>query len=76
MMRCGLLFDWNMAGFNDTAIADCRNGVAGQNRAAIVANLVAANEATNYGNMNVFFTFRDGAAIGTCAENVNQFSMA
>ncbi|CAB4394000.1 unnamed protein product [Rhizophagus irregularis] len=57
-----LLFDWNDLGFNDTAIAGCRNGVAVQTKAAVVANLVA-NGATNYKNKDILFTFRDGDAI-------------
>lgn len=57
-----LLFDWNDLGFNDTAVAGCRNGVAVQTKAAVVANLVA-NGATNYKNKDILFTFRDGGAI-------------
>ena len=58
-----LVFDWNPAGFNDVATAPgLRNGVAGQNVNAIIANLVA-NGARNHNN-NVVFTFANGAAIG------------
>ncbi|CAG8559974.1 9651_t:CDS:2, partial [Racocetra fulgida] len=46
-----LVFDWNNAGFNDTAVPNCRNGIAGKTKAAIVANLVA-NGATDFQNMN------------------------
>ena len=63
------LFDWNMLGFNDTAVANCRNGVVGQNQAAIIANLIA-NGATNYRNENILFTFRNVNAIGNWSENV------
>ena len=27
---CALMFDWNLTGFNDTDVPNCRNGVAGQ----------------------------------------------
>ncbi|CAG8761498.1 15167_t:CDS:2, partial [Dentiscutata heterogama] len=64
-----LLFDWNNAGFNDTAVLNCRNGIATQTQASIIANLLA-NGATNYGNLNILFIFRDGYAIGDWAENV------
>ncbi|CAG8825458.1 7951_t:CDS:2, partial [Racocetra persica] len=64
-----LLFDWNNAGFNDTAVLNCRNGIATQTQASIIANLLA-NGATNYGNLNILFVFRDGHAIGDWAENV------
>ncbi|CAG8528601.1 6309_t:CDS:2, partial [Dentiscutata erythropus] len=38
-----LLIDWNDSGFNDTATPNLRNGVAGQTKAAIVADLVAGD---------------------------------
>ncbi|CAB4402604.1 unnamed protein product [Rhizophagus irregularis] len=44
------------------AVAGCRNGVAVQTKAAVVANLVT-NGATNYKNKDILFTFRDGGAI-------------
>ena len=64
-----LLFDWNMQGFNDTAVANCRNGVPNQDRAAIISNLIE-HGATNYENMNVLFIFRDGHAIGGWGANI------
>ncbi|CAG8539186.1 22823_t:CDS:2 [Rhizophagus irregularis] len=51
-----LPFDWNIKGFNDTAVANCPNGVVHQIQAAIIANLVA-NGATNHGNKNILFIF-------------------
>ncbi|CAG8677142.1 10252_t:CDS:2, partial [Paraglomus occultum] len=46
-----LVFQWNPAGFNDVAAAPgLRNGVAGQNLAAIITNLTETG-ATNYGNI-------------------------
>jgi hypothetical protein len=65
-----LLFDWNNPGFNDTAVAGCRGGTAGQTKAAVIANLVA-NGATNYKNKDILFTSRDGGAIGTWSQNVD-----
>ena len=39
-----LVSDWNLAGFNDVAAAlELRNGVAGQNLAAIITNLTTNN---------------------------------
>ncbi|CAB4378347.1 unnamed protein product [Rhizophagus irregularis] len=51
-----LPFDWNIKGFNDTAVANCPNGVVHQIQAAVIANLVA-NGATNHGNKNILFSF-------------------
>ncbi|CAG8536072.1 8051_t:CDS:1, partial [Ambispora leptoticha] len=49
-----LVFEWNDAGsMMSPLLPKLRNGVAGQNKAAIIANLVA-NGAKNY---NVIFTF-------------------
>ncbi|CAG8674072.1 4746_t:CDS:2, partial [Acaulospora colombiana] len=64
-----LLFDWNQAGFNDTNVPNCRNGVAGQTQGAIVANLLA-NGATDFMNLNILFVFQNGQAIGTWHKNV------
>ncbi|CAG8785490.1 7309_t:CDS:1, partial [Racocetra fulgida] len=36
-----LLFDWNDAGFNDTVTSNCRNGIATQTKASIIADLLA-----------------------------------
>jgi hypothetical protein len=65
-----LLFDWNMLGFNDTSVANCRNGILNQDRDAIIANLVA-HGAINYRNKNILFTFQDDSAIGTWSQDVN-----
>ncbi|CAG8518167.1 14455_t:CDS:2 [Cetraspora pellucida] len=58
-----LLFDWNDAGFNDTAVPNCRNGIEGQTKASIIANLLA-NGATNYRNQDILFIFPNGLTIG------------
>ncbi|CAG8476251.1 17423_t:CDS:2 [Cetraspora pellucida] len=58
-----LLFDWNDAGFNDTAVPNCRNGITGQTKASIIANLLA-NGATNYRNQDILFIFPNGLTIG------------
>ena len=64
-----LVFEWNPAGFNNVATAPgLRNGVAGQNRAAIIANLTA-NGATNYND--IVFTFANGNAIGTWLDQIS-----
>ncbi|CAG8572125.1 1252_t:CDS:2, partial [Acaulospora morrowiae] len=64
-----LLFDWNQAGFNDTNVPNCRNGVAGQTQGAIIANLLA-NGAIDFMNLNILFVFQNGQAIGTWHKNV------
>ena len=64
LVMLALVFDWNLAGFNDVASV---HGVAGQNRAAIIANLVA-NDARNYNN--VVFTFPNGTAIGAWIDQI------
>ncbi|CAJ0825432.1 1670_t:CDS:10 [Entrophospora sp. SA101] len=57
-----LVFEWNQAGYNDVPTAlGSQNGIAGQNKGAIVKNLMA-NGAGNYNN--VVFTFPNGTAIG------------
>ncbi|CAJ0834170.1 22_t:CDS:2 [Entrophospora sp. SA101] len=63
-----LIFIWNNAGFNDTMVPNCRNGVTGQTQATIIANLVT-NGAINYMNMNTLFIFQKGEAIGNWAKN-------
>ncbi|PKY52380.1 hypothetical protein RhiirA4_408255, partial [Rhizophagus irregularis] len=61
-----LVFEWNLAGFNDVATAPgLRNGVANQDKATIITNLTA-NGATNY---NIVFTFPNGTALERGAEN-------
>ena len=64
-----LLFDWNQAGFNDTNVPNCRNGIAGQTQGAIIANILA-NGATDFMNLNILFIFPDGQAIGTWHSNI------
>ena len=64
-----LIFVWNDAGFNDTAVPNCRNGLAGQTKAAIIANLIA-NGVTNFENMNTLFIFPKSEAIGDWANDV------
>ncbi|CAG8644154.1 8541_t:CDS:2, partial [Ambispora leptoticha] len=57
-----LLFEWNEAGFNDVPTAPgLRNGIAGQNRVAIITN-ITTNGATSYND--IVFTFPNGNAIG------------
>ena len=63
-----LVFEWNQAGFNDVPTAPgLRNGIEGQNKAAIIANLIA-NGATNYNNF--IFTFANGNAVGEWATQI------
>lgn len=64
-----ILIDWNDAGFNDTHVPNCRNGLAGQTQAAIIQNLLA-NRAVNFRNMNRLFVFPDGEAIGDWGVNI------
>ncbi|CAG8626890.1 26378_t:CDS:2 [Dentiscutata erythropus] len=63
-----LVFEWNEAGFNDVLIAPgFRNGVAGQNKAAIITNLTT-NGATSHNG--VVFTFPNGNAIGAWVDQI------
>src|SRR4051812_32448475 len=64
-----LLFDWNDAGFNDTAVPNCRNGVAGQTKTAIISNLIA-HGARNFMNKNLLFIFPKGEEIANWSKNV------
>ncbi|CAJ0908173.1 4663_t:CDS:2, partial [Entrophospora sp. SA101] len=64
-----LIFIWNNAGFNDTMVPNCRNGVTGQTQGTIIANLVT-NGAINYMNMNTLFIFQKGEAISNWSNNV------
>ncbi|RIB27529.1 hypothetical protein C2G38_2137801 [Gigaspora rosea] len=62
------VFEWNEAGFNDVLTAPgFRNGIAGQNKAAITANLTA-NGATSYND--VVFAFPNGNAIGAWVDQI------
>ena len=64
-----LVFEWNQAGFNDVPTApNLRNGIFGQNRAAIINNLMR-NGAKNHNN--VIFTFANGTAIGAWVDQIN-----
>ncbi|CAB4383307.1 hypothetical protein RhiirA5_366965 [Rhizophagus irregularis] len=64
-----LVFEWNLAGFNDVATAPgLRNGVANQDKATIIANLTE-NGATNYNN--IVFTFPNGNAIGAWVDQIH-----
>ncbi|CAG8618651.1 13446_t:CDS:2 [Ambispora gerdemannii] len=65
-----LLFNWNQAGFNDTNVPNCRNGVAGQTQGSIIANLLA-NGATDFMNLSILFIFPNGHAIGAWGRNVS-----
>ncbi|GES92361.1 hypothetical protein GLOIN_2v1560574 [Rhizophagus clarus] len=47
-----LIFDWNVLGFNDTAVTNCHSG--------IVNRYNCEHGATNYRNKNIF---QDGSAI-------------
>ena len=64
-----LVFHWDPRGFNDVATApNLRNGIAGQNVEAIIANLVA-NGAINYNN--VVFAFPKGENIGDWCRQID-----
>ena len=63
-----LVFEWNEADFNDVPTAPgLQNGIAGQNRVAIITNLTT-NGATNYNN--IIFTFPNGNAIGAWVDQI------
>ncbi|PKY50590.1 hypothetical protein RhiirA4_446437 [Rhizophagus irregularis] len=60
----------NNGGFNDVPVLpNNRNGVAGQNKNAII-NFLTANGAVNY--HDTVFLFRDGPALATCEHNLPQ----
>jgi hypothetical protein len=64
---------WNAAGFNDNAaLPNCRNGVAGQTQAALIAHIVA-NGGANIKGYNVAFAFVSGDAFQTWTRNVPQW---
>ncbi|CAG8666140.1 21454_t:CDS:2, partial [Cetraspora pellucida] len=63
-----LVFEWNEAGFIDVLTAPgFRNGIAGQNKAAIITNLTT-NGATSYND--IVFTFPNGNAIGAWVDQI------
>ena len=63
-----LVFDWNNAGFNDNAsMPNCRNGVTGQTRAALIASLIGSGAVSHN---NILFSFPNGVAIGNWALNL------
>jgi len=64
-----LMFDWNQDGFNDTPVTNCRNGVVGQTKVTLINNILTYG-ATDFRNMNIFFIFPKGEAIGDWANNV------
>jgi hypothetical protein len=65
-----LVFEWNQAGFNDVPTAPgLRNGMEGQNKAAIITNLTA-NGATSFND--VVFTFASGNAVGEWTDQIRE----
>ncbi|UZO11605.1 uncharacterized protein OCT59_003165 [Rhizophagus irregularis] len=66
-----IVIQWNNGGFNDVPISpNNRNGIAGQNKNAII-NFLTANGAVNY--HDTVFLFRDGPALATCEHNLPQW---
>ncbi|RGB40618.1 hypothetical protein C1646_811216 [Rhizophagus diaphanus] len=66
-----IVIQWNDGGFNDVPVSpNNRNGVAGQNKNAII-NFLTANGAVNY--HDTVFLFRDGPALATCEHNLPQW---
>ncbi|CAI2187649.1 6445_t:CDS:2 [Funneliformis geosporum] len=60
-----IFIQWSNAGFNDTAVANCRNGVAGQNQTAII-NYIVGSGGSNFNDLNTMFLFRNNFAIARC----------
>ncbi|PKC01186.1 hypothetical protein RhiirA5_504760 [Rhizophagus irregularis] len=69
-----IVIQWNNGGFNDVPISpNNRNGIAGQNKNAII-NFLTANGAVNY--HDTVFLFRDGPALATCEHNLPQWEFS
>src|SRR5438128_11719248 len=60
-----IFIQWNNNGFNDTPMANCRNGVAGQTQPAVV-NYIVGSGGTDFNGLNTLFLFRNNLAIGRC----------
>ncbi|GES73028.1 hypothetical protein GLOIN_2v1883137 [Rhizophagus clarus] len=60
-----ILIQWNANGFNDNAVANCRNGVPGQTQADIV-NYIVGNGGVDFNGLNTLLLFRNNLAIPTC----------
>ena len=62
-----LVISWNDAGFNDTPTQDCRNGIAGQTKAAIIASLIA-HGAGDFLGLNLIFVFQNCFELSTLGQ--------
>ncbi|CAG8490116.1 10689_t:CDS:1 [Diversispora eburnea] len=56
---------WNATGFNDTPLANCRNGVPGQTQGAVV-NYILGSGGRDFNGLNTLFLFRNNLAITRC----------
>ncbi|CAG8781565.1 18568_t:CDS:1, partial [Gigaspora rosea] len=60
-----IFIQWNDNGFNDTQIANCRNGVASQTKVAII-NYIVGCGGVDFNGLNELFLFRSPLAISRC----------
>ncbi|CAG8645781.1 10752_t:CDS:1, partial [Diversispora eburnea] len=57
-----IFIQWNNNGFNDTPMANCRNGIADQTKAAII-NYIVGSGGVDFNDLNELFLFRSPMAI-------------
>jgi hypothetical protein len=60
-----IFIQWDSNGFNDTPMANCRNGVPGQTQGAIV-NYIVGSGGVDFNGLGVLFLFRTVLGISTC----------
>jgi len=60
-----IFIQWNNDGFNDTAVADCRNGVPGQTLAELIRYIVGSG-GVNFHGLNTLFLFREALVLSQC----------
>lgn len=60
-----IFIQWDNNGFNDTPMANCRNGVPGQTQGAVV-NYIVGSGGVNFNGLNTMFLFRNCTGIANC----------
>ena len=60
-----IFVQWDTRGFNDTATANCRNGVAGQTLLNLIGYITGSGGA-NFRNLDTLFLFRTNLGLSQC----------
>ena len=64
-----IFIQWNNDGFNNTPVANCRNGVPGQTLTELIRYIVASG-GVNFRGLNTLFLFREGLVLSQCQSGI------